>query len=153
MTAPSLQSSSLSPVSARATTVNLRRSGGLARLAAYNLEATKAGLQASGYRVLTLPGNIVDKATFFAAARAVLPLVPPITADKWDALDDSLFEGLLEYPGDRIAILWTGAGEMRTKDHAAFSAAVQVLENVARSLLNGEYTLGPPKSVLVVVDA
>lgn len=83
----------------------------------------------------------------------MLPLVPPVAADKWDALDDALFEGLLEYPGDRLAILWAGAGDMRAKDHAAFSAAVQVLENVARSLLNGEYTLGPPKSVLVVVDA
>ena len=117
------------------------------------MTATAAGLQAAGYRVLQLAAGIVDKPTFFTAVRTTLPLVPALANDLWDALDDSLFEGLLEHPGDRLAILWSGAGEMRARDHAAFSAAVQVLENVARSLLDGAYTLGPPKSVLVVVDA
>ena len=111
-----------------------------------------AGLKACHYRVLALPANIVDKASFFTAVRATLPLVPALATDHWDALDDSLFEGLLELPEDRIAIVWAGAREMRAKDHDAFSAAVQVLENVARSLLSGEYTMGPAKSVLVVVD-
>src|SRR5437868_10004270 len=113
---------STSPSSAR------RRSGGLARLASFDIVATAVGLQASGYRVLKLPTNIVDKTTFFAAARAMLPLVPAVPRDHWDALDDSLFEGLLEHPGDRLAILWSGAGEMRERDRDAFSAAVQVLE-------------------------
>jgi hypothetical protein len=112
----------------------------------------RVGLQAARYRVLTLPANIVDKKTFFAAARAILPLVPTLAEDKWDALDDSLFEGLLELPEDRVAILWSGAKDMRAREPNAFSAAIQVLENVARSLLDGAYTLGPPKSVLVVVD-
>jgi hypothetical protein len=147
----SLQSSSDSPSSARAG-ANTRRSGGLARLASFDVKTTAVGLSASRYRVLTLPANIIDKATFFAAARATLPLVPALADDKWDALDDSLFEGLLELPEDRVAILWSGAKEMRAKEPDAFSAAIQVLENVARSLLDGNYTLGPPKSVLVVVD-
>jgi len=147
-----LQPSSPSPSSARGD-ASLRRSGGLARLATLDFAATKVGLEAARYRVITLPAGIVDKATFFAAVRATLPLVPALAEDKWDALDDSLFEGLLELPEDRVAILWTGAGPMRASEPGAFSAAIQVLENVARSLLHGEYTLGPPKSVLVVVDA
>ena len=121
-------------------------------MASFDLAAMRAGLEAARYRVLMLPANIVDKASFFAAARTTLPLVPTLAEDKWDLLDDSLFEGLLELPEDRVAILWSGAKEMRAREPDAFSAAIQVLENVARSLLDGAYTLGPPKSVLVVVD-
>ena len=152
MSAPSLHSSSASPSSARGD-ASLRRSGGLARLPELDFTAARVGLEATRHRVITLPAGIVDKATFFAAVRANVPLDPPLAADQWDLLDDSLFEGLLALPDDRIAILWSGAGEMRASDPHAFSVAIQVLENAALSLINGAYTLGPPKSVLVIVDA
>lgn len=42
-----------------------------------------------------MPGDIKSKDDFFEAVRAVLPLDPPLVLNKvWDALSDSIWEGL-----------------------------------------------------------
>jgi hypothetical protein len=104
------------------------------------------------WHVYVLPTDVVDKSSFFAAMRATMPLDPPVIGDRWDALSDSLFEGLLSSEHHRIAIVWpcstTMAKEAPRKD---FENARGVLGDVADDLSDLEATEGQPKTLAVVL--
>src|SRR3974390_1849909 len=83
---------------------------GLNRIGAINAEATRRQAEQAGYTVFVLPDKgIADRTSFFEAVRTTFPLDPPIVSSRsWDALSDSLWEGLYMHPARRIAILWLG---------------------------------------------
>jgi hypothetical protein len=127
---------------------------GLTRTGAVDAEALRRDAERAGYTPLVLPEQgIVDKASFFEAVRRTLPLDPPLGIyNVWDALSDSLNEGLYSLPDRRIAILWLGTRSMETSAPADFEVAVNVLARVAYSLLDLRFTCGNPKEVAVLVE-
>ncbi|WP_330459555.1 barstar family protein [Streptomyces sp. NBC_00820] len=95
-----------------------------------------------------------DRESFFHAVRETLPLDPPLTSSRsWDALADSLWEGLrTETSGSsRVVVVWR---DVVTPDGAAeedFRTALEVLGDVAGSLADPGITGGAPKHVPVRV--
>jgi hypothetical protein len=71
----------------------------------------------------------------------------------WDALSDSLWEGLFTHPARRIAILWSNTTVMASSASSDFQIAVGVLADVANSLPDPRMTQGAPKKVVVLVEA
>src|ERR1700722_16146664 len=67
-----------------------------------------------GIRAYVLPGTgVVGRASFFDAVRATLPLDPPLLGTRsWDALSDSLWEGLRTLDTDRVLIIWPNSTTM-----------------------------------------
>lgn len=111
-------------------------------------EATKAG-----YATFVLPDRgIVDRETFFDAIRTTLPLDPPLTSShSWDAMSDSLWEGLHTLPEKGIVVLWPNSRTMADAAPADFVTAIEVLNDVAASLRNREATTRPIKELVVIV--
>jgi hypothetical protein len=117
-----------------------------------NLEATENQLRQDGWRVFRLAENIADREGFFASVRKTLPLDPPIISDWcWDALSDSLWEGLLELTDKRIAIVWPGASSLNSQDPEVFWHASSILSSVSASLADGRDSLGIVKDVLILL--
>jgi len=107
-----------------------------------------------GFRVFVLPtSGIGDRAGFFEAVRCTLPLDPPLVgSSKWDALADSLWEGLLQCEAQRIAIVWQGTARMADADAAEFAMGLDVSSGVALSLANPQATVGVVKEVAILVE-
>ena len=105
-------------------------------------------LRARGFLVFSLPSGIVDKSSFFDAIRSCLPLDPPVVSNRsWDALSDSLWEGLSELAENRIAIVWPTEEVAAAED---MKIAMGVLDQVARLLADPVATVGKPKELVVV---
>lgn len=101
-------------------------------------------------------GDPADRDHFFRAVRTVLPLDPPVeTSRSWEALADSLFEGLYAVQTDRLLILWRDAYKALAASPRTYEIALDVLDGVARLLGDRGATVGRPKalSVLVVASA
>lgn len=127
---------------------------GLSRAAALDVETTRRQASEAGYTTFVLPASgIVDRASFFDAVRATLPLDPPVVgARSWDALSDSLWEGLYALPDQRIAILWPNARTMARTASSDFETALNVLTDVVSLLADPRATVGRPKEVAIVVE-
>ena len=96
-----------------------------------------------------LPQDLIDRASFFRAVKAVLPLDPPLVGDdNWDALSDSLWGGLDNVDAERIVIIWPQAHLDASRE---LQTAAEVLDEVALSLGDEEATDGNPKEVCIVV--
>lgn len=108
-----------------------------------------------GWRVYVLSGTeISDRRSFFVACSRVFPLDPPLGGhDKWDALSDSLFEGLRSSPAGKIAILWSRADKLRTVLPDDYQVALGVFRDVADLLRNPKMTSGPTKTVCALVES
>jgi len=111
-----------------------------------------------GWRVFVLPDGINDEASFVRAAEAILPLYPPRpfggrTIGSWDAFDECLWDGLLDLPERRFAILWPDATTLAYSDSKTYGSVLHSLENVVRDLADAEATVGDPKDLAVVVAA
>lgn len=107
-----------------------------------------------GWRVFVLPDGIKDEASFVRAAKAVFPLTPLWKEGGWfadDAWNDSLWDGLLDLPERRFAILWPDATTLAYSDPKTYGRVLYRLENVVRDLADAEYTVGNPKDLAVVV--
>lgn len=99
------------------------------------------------------PRGIRDKASFFDAVRATLPLDPPLHGHaSWDALADSLWEGLHAGGARAVRILWPGAETMATSARADYEMATRVIADVIRSLGDASATSGRPTRVTLVVQ-
>jgi len=127
---------------------------GLSRVVALDVEATRRQASDEGYVTFVLPASgVVDRASFFNAMRATLPLDPPVVGShSWDALSDSLWEGLHALPDQRIAILWPNARTMARAASSDFEMALNVLTDVASLLADPRATAGKPKEVALVVE-
>jgi hypothetical protein len=127
---------------------------GLQRAGALDVEATRRQAEEAGFTTFVLPAmGIVDRASFFDAVRATFPLDPPLQGSRsWDALSDSLWEGLYTHPARRIAILWPGTSAMATSASSDFDTALSVLAEVAILLADPQATNGSTKEVSVLVE-
>lgn len=126
---------------------------GLHRIGALDVEVIRRQAEHAGYTTFVLPESIVDRASFFDAVRATFPLDPPlIGSDVWDALSDSLWEGLYTHPSPCIAILWPGAGAMASSASADFEIALDVLADISNSLADRRLTCGNTKEVAALVE-
>lgn len=127
---------------------------GLHRTGALDIEATRREAEQTGFTTFVLPAmGIVDRASFFDAVRATFPLDPPLVGCRsWDALSDSLWEGLYTHAARRIAILWQGTRAMATSASSDFETALNVLADVASLLADPQATRGITKEVAVLVE-
>jgi len=127
---------------------------GLHRTGTLDAEVTRRQAEEAGYWTFVLPDKgIVDRASFFDAVRATFPLDPPLSGSRsWDALSDSLWEGLYTLAARRIAILWPNTRVMAHSASDDFEIAVNVLADVASSLADPGPTLHTPKEVAVIVE-
>jgi len=127
---------------------------GLQRIGHLDVDATRRRAEEADCTVFVLPGRgIVDRAAFFDAVRATFPLDPPIVGHRvWDALSDSLWEGLYTHPARRLAILWPNAQVMARSASEDFDTALDVLAHVVASLADPQATVGHPKQVAVLVE-
>lgn len=127
---------------------------GLRRTGVVDLSRLRGSAEQESVTPFVLPTTgVVDGATFFDAVRASLPLDPPIVGSQsWDALSDSLFEGLLSCPHHRIAIIWQGTQVMAASAAADFEIALAVFADVAALLADPEVTGGATKQLAVLVE-
>jgi hypothetical protein len=127
---------------------------GLHRTGALDVEAARRQAEEAGYTAFVLPEiGIVDRVSFFDAVRATFPLDPPLLGSRsWDALSDSLWEGLHTHAAKRIAILWSGTRTMANSAPSEFEIALNVLADVASSLADPRATCEQPKEVAVLVE-
>lgn len=118
------------------------------------METTRRQAERAGYAIFVLPSEgISDRASLFDAVRATFPLDPPLIGSRsWDALSDSLWEGLHEHHARRILILWPSTRAIATAASADFEMALNVLEDVASSLADPRATRDSPKEVAVLVE-
>jgi hypothetical protein len=124
------------------------------RIASLNVPTMLTQLVETGFKAFVLPGHgVEDRASFFEAIRSSIPLDPPLaSSNSWDALSDSLWQGLYCHPAKRIAILWPNADAMATSSASEFSIALAILEDVAISLSDVSLTRGSPKEVSILVE-
>jgi barstar (barnase inhibitor) len=127
---------------------------GLFRTAELDVEATRREAEQAGIVTFVLPGSgIVDRPSFFDAVRGTLPLNPPLVGThSWDALSDSLWEGLHAHPARRIAILWPGARAMATSASEDFETVLSVLADVSSALADPVATCDRPKEIMMLVE-
>lgn len=127
---------------------------GLQRTGPISTDRARLVAEQLGFRVFAMPSSgIGDQADFFEAVRSTLPLDPPLVgSSSWEALADSLWEGLLGCEARRIAIVWQGTATMAKADAAAFQMALTVLSDVASLLANPQATLGVVKEVAILVE-
>jgi Barstar (barnase inhibitor) len=115
-------------------------------------EITQAAAE-SGY-----PLYLIDtergssREVFFEAVKASIPLDPPIHGSRsWEALADSLWEGLHAQHFDRVVILWPDASEMAEDSPREYATAIDVLSGSARNLADPNATVGHPTEVCIYV--
>ena len=118
------------------------------------MEAIRREAEQAGYTTFVLPQKgIIDRGSFFDAVRATFPLDPPLVGShSWDALSDSLWEGLYRHPAQRIAILWPSTHAISSSASVEFGTALSVLAEVARSLADRRATRNHPKEVAVIIE-
>ncbi|WP_370413866.1 barstar family protein [Streptomyces fradiae] len=101
--------------------------------------------------VLTTGGQ-ADRDSFFREVRKALPLDPPLSSSRsWDALSDSLWEGLRLHSSQRMVILWGDAGPRDSRTEEEFRIALEVLRDVAETLSDPVITNSRPKQLSVYV--
>lgn len=134
------------------TTMQLRP--GLLRTEVLDVDAGRRQAEQQGYATFVLPSEgLVDRVSFFEAIRATLPLDPPLVGTRsWDALSDSLWEGLSTHGSRRIAILWPNARAMAAVAPEDFEIAISLLEDVATSLADPRATRDNPKEVALLIE-
>jgi hypothetical protein len=134
--------------------ITMKIEPGLNRIGMVDVEATRRHAEQAGYTTFVLPENgIVDRASFFEAVRATFPLDPPlIGSDSWDALSDSLWEGLYKHSARRIAILWPRTRGMANSSPTDFETALNVLADVANSLTDPRAACDNPKEIAILVE-
>jgi hypothetical protein len=97
--------------------------------------------------------GIVDRASFFDALRATLPLDPPIrSARSWDALSDSLWGGLEALDADQVLIVWPNAAAMIPASRMEYDQALTLLRDMATLLADPKVMKGKPKQVSIIVS-
>ena len=105
----------------------------------------------NGWKAFRLPDNVEGKSDFFSGARNIFPLDPPLVGSRsWDALADSLWEGLVQLPDSRIVILWPNSSKMERVSPSEYLIAESILRDLVGGLANTESTLGRVKEILVI---
>jgi hypothetical protein len=99
-------------------------------------------------------GGGAGRDAFFDAVRRSLPLDPPVMSSRsWDALSDSLWEGIYSLPEDKVMILWEDGNRFKATAPEDFEVALSILADLARQLADPTATVGKPKSLFVYVSS
>jgi hypothetical protein len=94
----------------------------------------------------------IGREAFFDAVRNALPMDPPLVSSRsWDALSDSLWEGIRSLGANRVAVLWPDAGFFSEETPHEFEIAASVLADVARSLADPKATRGKPVDLSIYI--
>jgi hypothetical protein len=94
----------------------------------------------------------VGREAFFDAVRGTLPLDPPLMSSRsWDALSDSLWEGIRSLGANRVVVLWPDSSLFSEGAPREFDIATSVLADVARSLADPETTRGRPVEMSIYI--
>lgn len=102
---------------------------------------------------MVLPNGIKNTKAFFEGIRSVGPLDPPALSDNnWDALSDSLWEGIYSLDANKIAFMGPGSAEMANAKPQDFKNATIILSDLTELLGNDDAIGGNPKQVLVVLS-
>ncbi|MER7990266.1 barstar family protein [Streptomyces noursei] len=97
-------------------------------------------------------GDRSGKVAFFDAIRSSFPLDPPvISCRSWDALSDSLWQGIYSSGHDREVILWPDATIFSRETPEDFRIAMEILEEVAGLFADEVATQGKMKEVCIYV--
>ncbi|MGC5033948.1 barstar family protein [Micromonospora sp. DT229] len=111
---------------------------------------TARGADLAVFVILT--GGREGREAFFDTVRATLPLDPPLQSSRsWDALSDSLWEGLIQLDSDGIVIAWSDAADFKDVSPTEYETALAVLGDVVESIGDSVGTCGRPKMVSVYV--
>ncbi|WP_253862613.1 barstar family protein [Prauserella halophila] len=109
------------------------------------------GPRASAVLVFSIRDSTGRK-SFFEAVRAGLPLDPPLVSSRsWDALADSVWEGIYKLETDSVIIVWPDATRFKRISSEEFHTAVSVLSDISASLADSDETDGRPRNVAVLV--
>jgi hypothetical protein len=115
------------------------------------LEQLVASYERAGWRIFRLPNAPASTDQFFEAVRQSLPLNPPLQSNRsWDALSDSLWEGLHGLNDRKIVIVWPDASRMKAAAPEAYSIATSVWIDVITMLADENATLGNTKEISVL---
>lgn len=120
---------------------------------ASEVESLRAAALSAGATVFELrtPG-VASREAFFDAVRETLPLDPPLLgSSSWDALSDSLWEGLYSLDTRNIVIIWRDASAFRAKAPEEFKIASSVLGDVSEAIASPDATCGEPKQLSVLL--
>ncbi len=99
------------------------------------LDHVTAALSDQGFAVVRFDGDgVTDKASFLERADRDLPRPADLHPHNWDALNDTLWNGLDDLGQPAIAIVWTDAQQMVAGDLQDFLTAVDIMAGVARSV-------------------
>jgi hypothetical protein len=94
-----------------------------------------------------------DGEAFFDAVRATLPLDPPLRSSRsWDALADSLWEGIRLLESDVAVIVWPDSWQFKKGNPTDYGVARTILDDMSKSLRNPVTTGGRPKTVSVLLE-
>jgi hypothetical protein len=110
-----------------------------------------AALRAEGWPTYVVPGAPENAEAFFTAVRDALPLDPPVHRAVWDALADSLWEGLHKLYVEKVAIAWPGSARLRDADPEAYGIALGILTDLVSDLADRKLTVDHETRVLVLL--
>ncbi|WP_143269355.1 barstar family protein [Mangrovitalea sediminis] len=104
-----------------------------------------------GWKIYYLPKLMVTKDQFFEGIRESLPLDPPLVTNRsWDALADSLWNGMDGLAEDKILIIWPDSMEMESKEPETFSIASAILADLTTLFADNEITNDSVKKIMVL---
>ena len=129
-------------------------SPGVHRIGKFHVESVRRQVERDGFVAFLLPSDgIIDRQSFFESVKCLLPLDPPLLGSQnWDALSDSLWEGLYLLSAKRIAILWPNTEAMEAHSPTEFQMALGVFVQVSRALADVQATVGDPKQLAIIAE-
>ncbi|WP_326952261.1 barstar family protein [Amycolatopsis sp. NBC_01286] len=125
-------------------------SPGIIALPEKEVRALYREFRSGGYRVYLLEtGFNADREAFFSAVQKTLPLDPPLVSSRsWEALSDSLWEGLVALAESKVVIAWPDAHRMMSVSPYDYEIAVSVMGDVISSLC-GPRSSGNPVTLAI----
>jgi RNAse (barnase) inhibitor barstar len=124
---------------------------GVCQLASHEADQMVSYYAEKNAAIFLLNASISTKRDFFRAISQKIQLDPPLGDGlRWDALSDSLWNGLDLLESSKVLIVWPNASLMKTDSPEEFSIATSVLSDVAASLGTKEDTCDEPKEVMIV---
>lgn len=96
--------------------------------------------------------NASCKHTIFENIKSKLPLDPPLVSNHvWDALLDSLFEGLSLEKSDEFLLICHETHEYKINHPSDYVIFLDVLKSVSDGLFDSENTAGNPKNLYIIM--
>ncbi len=115
------------------------------------IAALLATLRGDEWPTFTLAGSPANWDDFVASIKAGLPLDPPVDRGIWDALRDSLWEGIHKLNAEKVAIVWPGSDRLRDSDPEAYEKAIELFTDLVFGLADQKFTVDHVTRVLVLL--